>query len=166
MLNYLNWLSHWDRDDNGTLIMGQRGRCTGFYWERWWSVLFFSTCILFFCQEWSKTPVEHLFACLTATDPLILGQNRLPDQGRAPYVVISPFFLSLQNLSAGYWVIGWPGGHHPWENAAAKLFFFSCFQSSCQQVRSCTLRAIQWGGDVWAAWAVWWRCHKRVVVVT
>lgn len=46
--------------------------------------------------------VEPLFTSLTATDPLIQGQNRLPDHGLAPYLVISLFFLPLQNLSAGY----------------------------------------------------------------
>lgn len=152
---------------NGTLIMGQRDRCTGFYWERWWSVLFFFHLhLVFFCQKWSKTPVEHPLPVWPP--PILWSWARIGYLTRDAHLILLSvlFFLSLQNLSAGYWVIGWPGGHHPWENAAAKLFFLSCFQSSCQQVRSCTLHAIQWGGDVWAAWAVRWRCHKREVVVT
>lgn len=38
-----------------------------------------------------------------------------------------------QSVNAGYWIIRWPGGHHPWENAAISCFFFfflTCVTSS------------------------------------
>lgn len=127
---------------NRTLIMEQRDRCTVFSGtdDKVCFVFSLPSCFFFFCQKWSETTVGHLFACLATTDLLILGQNWLPDMGHAPYVVISCFFflLSLQNLTACYWVIGWPGGHHPWENAAVKPFFSLFFSPAGRCGRACS----------------------------
>lgn len=128
MLNYLNWRYTGTEMIHGALIMGQRDRCSGFYWERW---RVFFPLASWFLWEMIK---NNRWAPLYLSDRHWFPDPGTPDQGpwcpltRDTHLILLSvlFFLSLQNRSAGYWVISWPGGHL-WENAAVKPFFFSFF---------------------------------------
>lgn len=142
MLNYLNWRYTGTEMIHGVLIMGQRDRCNGFYWERW---RFFPTCILVFMRNDQK---QSLSTSLPVWPSLIPwswdpwpGSLVSPDQGHTPYLVVSAFFSVTAESKSRLL-----SNQLAWRSSLGKrcrqtffffFFFFHVFSSFCPPAGRC-----------------------------